>query len=74
MVTPEEFVRTYKLGIKEGYSLDVIASSLGMKKEAVISRASRYRRLGVKLPYYPQDRKNDDRRTVKPEELNKIIV
>ena len=50
-VSPEDFVTEYMNAYKQRQTLEYLALHLGMRKPAVIGRASYLRKRGVELPY-----------------------
>lgn len=56
----EQFVKVYMSAIKGGYDSAWVGQRLGLSAKRVATRASKYRKMGIQLPYMPTHRKPVD--------------
>jgi hypothetical protein len=67
--TPQEFIKAYKAAVDRGEGPKWVARELGVDVSVVHSRATRYRKMGIKIPY--ADTKGP--RTIFTDDLNDIL-
>lgn len=59
-IPAEKFVKTYIRAVKDGFGSEYIGKKLGISARRVNTRASKYRKIGVQLPYMPTRREKVD--------------